>query len=627
MQATVKNEGNVLASPNYLYIYFTQDLAVSDDEIVSRVSVKELLAGESQQIDFRYPVSPQLPTGNYHVAIMVDPLGQVPESDEDNAFCIGNGVTCLTLNITNSVVSSQKFMYPVLFVHGWTGNSDTWEEFSKETAFRYGWSFGGRLDYCLNPDGDQSTSDGYISSFVNDANLKAGDYYLVNFDVAMDGVPFVSDDGIPFNDDYSNQSAIVKQGWAVSDAVEKVLEKTGAERVILVGHSMGGLASREYLQNQENWQANGEHHVAKLLTIGTPNGGSNLTGGGLGVFFGFDESSEAVRDLRYESLVFDGQYLDGGFEDDFSVFYNNDVDCNGVVGDLITGLNNKPTPSDVNYACIVGVGNNLPGLDGDGIVAEEKADLNNYLFPEFPLGELQAERFDVTTGHTTIHQENHSIMVRALDEPDDYELAYPIHLNAFQYGWCTQQAPNSPYQEDWDDFVVDVPVNGQLEVRAYNIPVNEFELYLLDEEYEELEVAASEGSSNVGFAKQLSPGTYFIEAFSVPTPFSWRFPYALEVKFTPSSPSASKEEVGKEMFITYPNPTSRDVTVQWKSHYYGKYDVLVTNNLGQIVRQSKYQKTDEAVNVSLDLEGLPSGAYFIQLRSDTKSITGKVVKK
>ena len=59
-----------------------------------------------------------------------------------------------------------------------------------------------------------------------------------------------------------------------------------------MGHSMGGLASREYLQNPDNWQADGDHHVAKLLTIGTPNGGSNTTGGSLlGAFFGIDESS------------------------------------------------------------------------------------------------------------------------------------------------------------------------------------------------------------------------------------------------------------------------------------------------------------------------------------------------
>ncbi|MBK9013577.1 MAG: hypothetical protein IPM82_05555 [Saprospiraceae bacterium] len=85
------------------------------------------------------------------------------------------------------------------------------------------------------------------------------------------------------------------------------------------------------------------------------------------------------------------------------------------------------------------------GFDGDGIVADERADLNNYLFAQPPLGQLDAERFDVTTAHTDMHKENPNAMVRGLDEADDYELAYPIPFNYFNYGWSTEQAPNSPY--------------------------------------------------------------------------------------------------------------------------------------------------------------------------------------
>jgi len=40
---------------------------------------------------------------------------------------------------------------------------------------------------------------------------------------------------------------------------------------------MGGLASREYIQNTSNWQSDNVHHVAKLLTVGTPHGGSNAS--------------------------------------------------------------------------------------------------------------------------------------------------------------------------------------------------------------------------------------------------------------------------------------------------------------------------------------------------------------
>ncbi len=540
VEVTVANYGNTTADANYLFIYYSQDLNISDDEIVSRVSVKELAPNESQDIVFLYPISPSLSPGNYYLAFEVDPFNDVPESDESNLFCAGNNSGCVRFNISGTVLNNQKFTYPILFVHGWTGRSETWNEFTGEAASYYGWAYGGRLDYCLNPDGNQSTSDGYYRSFVNVSNLRVGDYYTVNFDVSANGVLFVGNDGIPFNDDYSNQSAIVKQGWAVSDAIEKVLGLTGAEKVILAGHSMGGLACREYLQNPENWQADGEHHVAKLLTVGTPNGGSNFTGFSLGGFVGLDESSEAVRDLRYPSGTFNGQYLFGGQELNSSFFHNDDVNCNGFTGDNIIGLNEKAAPGDVNYSCIVGIGNNFPSFQGDGVVTEMRADLNNYLFPEPPLSALHADRFNVTTGHTSIHQQNHSTLIRGLDEPPFYSLAYPIPLNSFNYAFSTEQAENNPIpppgdEVDWDDFVIEITQDGLLEVGIWNIPVHGFALFLLDENLEVLREVQSLGRSNIGFDYQASPGTYYIEVGSIPTPNSWRFPYGYSVSFTPES--------------------------------------------------------------------------------------------
>src|SRR5215471_304664 len=52
--------------------------------------------------------------------------------------------------------------------------------------------------------------------------------------------------------------------------VDSVRAATGSERVVLVGHSMGGLVSRAYLRRF------GGDRVAKLITIGTPHHGSVL---------------------------------------------------------------------------------------------------------------------------------------------------------------------------------------------------------------------------------------------------------------------------------------------------------------------------------------------------------------
>ena len=46
-------------------------------------------------------------------------------------------------------------------------------------------------------------------------------------------------------------------------------EKTGAEKVILIGYSMGGLTGRHYLTKHVK-----DHHVQRLITIGSPHQGS-----------------------------------------------------------------------------------------------------------------------------------------------------------------------------------------------------------------------------------------------------------------------------------------------------------------------------------------------------------------
>lgn len=54
----------------------------------------------------------------------------------------------------------------------------------------------------------------------------------------------------------------------IAHAVHALLERTGATRVALVGHSMGGLAARAYLR------ACGDDAVACVVTLGTPHRGT-----------------------------------------------------------------------------------------------------------------------------------------------------------------------------------------------------------------------------------------------------------------------------------------------------------------------------------------------------------------
>ena len=56
----------------------------------------------------------------------------------------------------------------------------------------------------------------------------------------------------------------------VQRAVERLRAETGAARVVLVGHSMGGLAARVYLRRH------GDVHVARIVTLASPHQGTIL---------------------------------------------------------------------------------------------------------------------------------------------------------------------------------------------------------------------------------------------------------------------------------------------------------------------------------------------------------------
>lgn len=63
---------------------------------------------------------------------------------------------------------------------------------------------------------------------------------------------------------------------ALDKRIDEVLAATGARQVILVGHSMGGLASRAYLRRY------GHGKVARMISLGSPHHGSRLAALGWG---------------------------------------------------------------------------------------------------------------------------------------------------------------------------------------------------------------------------------------------------------------------------------------------------------------------------------------------------------
>ncbi|MEA2029774.1 MAG: alpha/beta fold hydrolase, partial [Campylobacterota bacterium] len=101
----------------------------------------------------------------------------------------------------------------------------------------------------------------------------------------------------------SNQLTFYAQGYQLRNIMEEIVEVTGVDEFILVGHSMGGLASRAYIQNE---YANTTHTIRQLITIGTPHLGGIGAGYYIDLFF-IDDAQEPLNagiNLASDSLAY-----------------------------------------------------------------------------------------------------------------------------------------------------------------------------------------------------------------------------------------------------------------------------------------------------------------------------------
>jgi len=568
--------------------------------------VEPLAAGATSEVkQVAVPIPTSVLPGTYYVGWLVDPFNEVPESDETNGFYLPS----TRLTITTSLVFGLHVPYPVIFIHGLNSNDQTWSTFLSQLD-DLGWSFGGRMDYCLNYDGNLAT--GLLApdfrDFTIQSTLNVGDYYTVNFDVNPDG-------SVYNNTVQSNMSAVVKQGKAMQSAIKHVLDKTGAQKVVLVGHSMGGLASREYLQNSVNWQSDGNHHVAKLLTIGTPHGGSNQWTFGI-----LDGYSEAVRDLRWSySNGNAGVYLFGGNENNLSSvgFHNSDVNCNGVVGDNITGLNQRNLPNDLAYSCVVGTG----GFAGDGVVDASRADLNAYYV-------IHADTFQVNQIHTDLPKEIVTNL-EGLDEPPYFSQSYRVGIDTLYFGTITTQSATSVFTDDYDDFSFNLSVRSQVNIKVGNISVPQLSATIFDNLYALKASKASNALAQIDTSLVLSPGKYYLEIQARSTSYSWMFPYTFRLHATPVTEVEdllAQIPSTYQLFQNFPNPFNPSTTISFQVPVRGFVSLSVFDVLGREVATLVSQEMELGRHsVVWDASAFTSGTYFYRLQSGNHVETKKLI--
>lgn len=527
-----------------------------------------------------------------------------------------------TVNSANKQTFESKLPYPILFIHGLNSSSETWNTTTAYFTSQYGYTFGGRFDFCLNADGNNGTANlnmyptpgADIAAF--ETTMIEGDYYTLNFNVNTDGS--IGTGAL------SNQSAIYKQGIAVKKAVERIMQLTGKNKVILVGHSMGGLASRQYLQNTNYWQIDNAHHVAKLLTLGTPHGGSNASDTGLGWFAGIDTKSEAIRDLKisYYYSGDAGRFLSGGIEVNNSSnmnehlfgadFYNYDVNCSGNIGDNIIGLNQKPIDNMIDFSSVIG---RITGGTTDGVVAEPQSIMDTYYTSlTYPTKFFYFNStFDYIENHTELPGYYYEIM-QGLDEPNFKELAYNVNTNKVYNGFTTMQSTPANADQDFYKFTISGgTMTANVDISSIN--TSAMNASVLDSSGNLIDSVVTNTGNMLSFVRTLTPGDYFLKIVStVPTNTNYQTPYNFVISTTLG---ITENEINKVSF--YPNPVK---------------NILYLDNLSaskatiySLIGQQLEVKDMQTTSSSIDMSKYEKGIYLITLESENQSQTIKVIKE
>jgi hypothetical protein len=157
--------------------------------------------------------------------------------------------------------------YPIVFIHGIAGSNSDWQSLVQTLSDNYcEISYGSNKDILHNFTVPHTPSLWLLSYYTKNLfkELLSGDLTLYSL--------------------------------RLKAMIDKVMELTGKNRVIIIAHSMGGLVARKYMTLDENtWQS-----VYKILTIATPHNGIDLPTGFLGHFKDMQMNSEFLKTMNAE---------------------------------------------------------------------------------------------------------------------------------------------------------------------------------------------------------------------------------------------------------------------------------------------------------------------------------------
>jgi hypothetical protein len=302
-------------------------------------------------------------------------------------------------------------------------------------------------------------------------------------------------------------------------------------------------------------------------------------------------------------------------------FYNVDVNCNGIVGENIVGLNQKNLYNNVDYAYIIGDCTGCPtSFAGDGVVRDYNANLNNFYNLPSPVNKFIYSAIGALEIHSDLPKQIIQNM-QALDEPNFISLGYNIDFDITYKGYIYTQ-PDGGYPNDYDFYKFTLTSNSQV-----NVLVNNFaHPNLIAVIYNSDGIAVSNFVSGnsltpINFSQNLLAGSYSLLIYGTqPTSNADIYPYNYKISRTTLS---NPDFTSADSLKIYPNPTSSKVFFDNSNEKFETATVI--NYLGQVVGETRFSSFES--NQDIDLSSFTSGVYLVKFANKDKSTTHKIVKE
>jgi hypothetical protein len=93
-----------------------------------------------------------------------------------------------------------------------------------------------------------------------------------------------------------------------------------------------------------------------------------------------------------------------------------------------------------------------------------------------------------------------------------------------------------------------------------------------------------------------------------------------------SMPVGIAAETAANILSVYPNPTNNSFVAQFNSPLKGKIEVIILDELGRVVNHQIVNKTNDQIQINVDLSTMNKGVYFLKIQSDQSQFIKRVLK-